>query len=64
MANLENYHTYHKCRSDRLGGDVSLLIHDSVKLLRKLDSKFNDSFESITAELLYKGQKVIVSEIY
>ena len=33
MANLENYHMYHKCRSDRLGGDVSLLIHDSVKLL-------------------------------
>ena len=64
LANLENYQSINKCRESRHGGGVTLLIHDSIKFLRLLETPFNESCESILAEFSLKNQKFLFSEIY
>ena len=64
LANLENYQGYHKCRNMRLGGGVSLYLHDSVSFVKFLDSLFVEDFESIALEIKYKGNAMVVSEFY
>ena len=62
MANLENYTAFHKCRVNKSGGGVSLFVHDSVTLIGPISSPFNDNFESIMLEVMYKGKRIQISE--
>ena len=64
LGAIENYQMVHRYRNNKLGGGTSLLIHDMLRLNSKLDSPFNESFESVSVEVLFKGNKILVSEIY
>ena len=64
VANMANYQCIHKCQKDKIGGGVSILIHNSVKLLCLIESPFNDLFESVIAELGYRGNVLGFCEFY
>ena len=65
LAKLENYVAIHKTRCEKMGGGVSLFVHDRVKLIREINTgPFNDSFESVSAVLTLYGHPFLVSEIY
>ena len=49
LAKLENYVPIHVCRKKRLGGGVSLFVHDSLKITSVIDTPFTESFESCGA---------------
>ena len=63
-AVIENYQTVHKFRSQRSGGGVSLLVHDKIKIMHIFDTPYNESFESVCAEIGYKGCSIFIGEIY
>ena len=63
-AKLENYKELHRCRENRLGGGISIFVHDRVKLIRVIDSPFNDNFESLLIEVSLNGNMFMLSEIY
>ena len=52
----------HRTRTNRLGGGVSIYIHDSIKLVWELDSLFTDTFESCAVELNFHGQSILMAE--
>ena len=64
LADIENYSAIHKTRDGKLGGGTTLLIHDSVKLVRVLDTPFGSCFESTTAEVKFRNKSILVSEFY
>ena len=64
LIDLENYSGIHWTRDNRHGGGVSLYIHDSVRLIKEIDTPFNESFESCTAELKFRNLNFHVSEFY
>ena len=64
LAKLDNYQCIHKYRQERIGGGVSVLLHNSVKLVREIDTPFNDYFESLTVEIKYRNHHVLISEHY
>ena len=51
FLHIENYVALHKCCHNKAGGGVTLLIHDSVKLVKELSTPFTDTFESISVVL-------------
>ena len=61
---MENYKIISRCRDDKLGGGVSILIHDTVNLVNQIVMPFNDSFECIAVRLLYKKKVFSISEVY
>ena len=64
LANLENYTSVHTFRKDRPGGGVSIFVHDSIVLLKKLDGFRNDSIETIMIEAKHKNKQFVVTEVY
>ena len=54
----------HNCRDKKLGGDTSILIHDSINICKALKSPFNENIESSCVEIKYKNLKILVSEVY
>ena len=64
LATLENYQTIHKVRPDHPGSGTSLLIHDSVHLVKEQDTPFTDNFESVAALVTFYGIELAVSEFY
>ena len=40
------------------------MVHDSLRIVKELETPFNEAFESVTAELECKGFKFLVSEFY
>ena len=52
------------CREDRLGGGVSIFVHDSVKILSTLNTLNNFDFESIALQVKYKNKVMCVTEFY
>ena len=61
---IENYTAFHACRQGKVGGGVSILVHDRLKVVKRLPTPFNDSFESIALEVSFKGVRVFVGEFY
>ena len=59
---IENYTAVHAVRSDCSGGGISIYVHDSVKLIGKLDSHFTSSFESCAVHLMFKGTPLLFGE--
>ena len=45
-------------------GDLSIFVHDKLKLLKRLESPFSDYLESIAAEIQIKNVKLAVMEVY
>ena len=41
-----------------------MLVHDSLRVNRKLQTPFNEIFESLCLDIMFKGTKLVVSEIY
>ena len=64
MADLENYQAIHTCREERSSGSTSLFVHDSVKLIHTVESPQSKSFESISAEVSFKGTVILLSKFY
>ena len=63
-AHIENYSAIHSCRSEKIGGGTTLLIHDSVRLVKDFPVAFTDNFESTSALVEYKGKQFFISEFY
>ena len=61
---VENYHCYNSIRPMRLGGGVSLLIHESLTLNQIIACPFTDTFKSIGADVLFHGTKLFFGEFY
>ena len=64
---LENYNMFSTIRSEKKEGDVTLYIHDSLKVKQLVSSsiEINGILESITVELqIEKGKNIVVSCIY
>ena len=64
FSNLENYQVIHKRRNDRVGGGVSLLVHDSVCIKKQIDTAFLPEFESVAAEVGHSGNLFFIGEFY
>ena len=64
LMDLENYRSIHKCRSDKMGGGVSLFLHDRIKQFKPIDCPFTESFESVAVEFNYLNNNICVSEVY
>ena len=61
---IENYKLCHKCRSSKVGGGVSLLIHDTVTSCMLTDSLFEECFESIAGVMQISDENILVAEFY
>ena len=61
---IENYEALHKCCRNKTGGGVTLLIHDSVRLVKELSTPFTDTLESVSAVLWLHGKEFSVCEFY
>ena len=61
---IENYQSIHRCRSNKSGGGVSLLVHDSVRVNKICQTPFDTDFESVSVEILYKNKLFLMSEFY
>ena len=64
FANLENYTLCHKVRLNRHGGGITIFVHDSVRMCAKIDSPFNECFESVSIVAKVKNKKICISEVY
>ena len=64
LAEIENYKSVHTVRKQRTGEGTSLYVHDTVKLIKKLDTPFCESFESVMIEAKFKGKFFSIMEIY
>ena len=61
---MENYQMFNAFRQHRLGGGVSILIQDSVKIISVIDNQIQHFMESISICAKFKGKKFIVTEVY
>ena len=61
-AQLENYRSFHSFHQDRLGGGVTLFLHDRFNKI--LDSAFTSHLESIMIECSLNGKIFVMTEIY
>ena len=64
LTDIENYQAIHKYRDDKPGGGTSLFIHDSVKLIREIETPFESEFESVSMLVQHENKKIFVSEFY
>ena len=53
LVDIENYTAFHSVRNDRVGGEISLYIHDFVKMINQGPMPFEDSFESNSVGVNY-----------
>ena len=64
LARIDNNNCIHKYRPSRLGGGVSILVHNSVRVVRELSTPFNENMESLAVELKYRNHPFLFAEIY
>ena len=63
MMHFENYQAIHDCRPNKPGGGTTLLIHDSVNLVKKIPSPFSEYLESTVAEVSYMGKRILLTRV-
>ena len=61
---IDNYTVHSVCRLARGGGGTALLLHNSVKLKKIINTPFIDNFESICAEVYFQNFNILVAEYY
>ena len=64
LAEIDNYRSIHKFRTDRMGGGTSLLVHNSVRVDHLVNTPFVPGFESTSALLSYQSNQIFCCEIY
>ena len=64
LFTLENYQSVHQCRSNKSGGGVSLLIHNSIRITKHLSCPNSEAFESVAVVIKFLGSEICISEFY
>ena len=65
LTKISGYNCYHKMRKDRLGGGVSIYVHESLSVAKVIDTIFEDGkLETITMLIRKNKLSFIVSEMY
>ena len=63
-ANMENYRAFHVVRNNKVGGGMSILIHNTVKTCNVINIRQNDSFEACALEVCYKWHLLCITKTY
>ena len=64
LIDIENYTAIHCTHQSKLGGGVSIYLHDNIKFVQQINTPFNEAFESCSMHITFKRRNIFVCEFY